>query len=261
MILPLLDWPSSVLLAGLGVSLGAGFVRGFAGFGYSALTVAGLALFVAPGAVVPAVLALEILASISLWRSALRQADRGWLRWLLAGNMVFVPLGLTLLALLPATTLRLLVSTALFMTAVALRLAYKRSLAPTRALKSTAGMASGLLNGLAASGGVAAAMLLAAAHVPPVRLRATMVIFLLVASAYALICAALMSTHQTAGLITWETVNWVVLLAPSMLAGIWLGHRAFAIANVASHRQHVLTLLLVISALGMLRAGADLWLR
>ena len=35
-------------------SLGAGAVRGFSGFGFSALTVAGISLFMAPAAVVPA---------------------------------------------------------------------------------------------------------------------------------------------------------------------------------------------------------------
>ena len=60
---------------GLLASLGAGIVRGFSGFGFSALTVAGISLFMAPAAVVPAVLVLEILASISVWRSAVRDLD------------------------------------------------------------------------------------------------------------------------------------------------------------------------------------------
>jgi uncharacterized membrane protein YfcA len=254
----LLGWPWPVLLAGLLVSLGAGVVRGFAGFGYSALCVAGLALFVAPATVVPAVLALEIIASVSMWRSAMREADRTWLRALLVGNALFIPIGIALLAVLPVTLIRLLVGGALLVTAIALRLASTRTLQATRALRASAGIASGLLNGVAASGGVAAAMLMAAAHVPASRLRATMISFLLFAGAYALLCAALMPTAQGANLLSIDTLRWAALLAPTMLAGVWLGRHSFANANPAGYRQHVLTLLIVISTLGVLRAGFDL---
>ena len=47
-------WTPTLLVAALLVSLGAGVVRGYAGFGYSALTVAGMSLFVAPAPVIPA---------------------------------------------------------------------------------------------------------------------------------------------------------------------------------------------------------------
>jgi uncharacterized membrane protein YfcA len=255
----LLSWPLPVLLAGLLVSLGAGVVRGFAGFGYSALTVAGLAVFVAPATVVPAVLALEVLASISMMRSALQEADRAWLRWLLVGNLLFIPVGITLLTVLPETLLRLLVGGALLASAVGLKLASEHRFAPTPGLRITAGIASGLLNGVAASGGVAAAMLMAASRLAPAALRATMVTFLLCAGAYALLCAALVPRGMgTTRLFTIDTLRWALLLAPTMLGGIWIGRHAFTNVDPARYRRHVLDLLIVISALGMLRAAFDL---
>ncbi len=255
----LLSWPLPTLLAGLLVSLGAGAVRGFAGFGYSALTVAGLSLFVAPATVVPAVMALEVLASISMWRSAWRHADHDWLRWLLIGNLIFIPIGVAMLAWLPQTVLRLLVGCALLFTAVSLRLASTHTFAPTAGLRAGAGVASGLLNGVTASGGVAAAMLMAAARVPPAALRATMVSFLLYAGIYVLVCAALIPNATGSGLLGVDTLRWALLLAPTMLAGIWIGKHSFANADPSGYRQHVLTLLIVISSLGVLRAGLDLW--
>lgn len=252
------SWPWPTLLAGLLVSLGAGVVRGFAGFGYSALTVAGLSLFVAPATIVPAVLTLEVLASLSMWRSALREADRSWLGWLLAGNLVFIPVGIGLLAWLPPTELRLVVSVTLLVAAVLMRLAGSRQFAPTRHLQVGAGLASGLLNGMTASGGVAAAMLLTAAGVPAAALRATMVSMLFFAGLYALLCAALMPHGQGTGLLTTDTLRWGLLLAPTMLAGVSLGRRAFAHIDAGSFRRHVLTLLIVIAALGTLRAASQL---
>ncbi len=257
----LLGWPWPVLLAGLLVSLGAGVVRGFAGFGYSALCVAGLALFVAPATVVPAVLALEILASVSLMRGSLADADRDWLRPLLVGNLLFVPVGILVLVLLPETLLRLLVGAALLVSAVGLRLASRRVIPSTRALRIGAGVASGLLNGIAASGGVVAAMLMAAVRLPPAALRGTMVSFLMFAAGYALLCAVLVPAGAGTRLLGADTLRWGLLLAPTMLAGVWIGRHSFSRADPARYRGHVLTLLIVISALGTARAAIDLLAR
>lgn len=254
-------WTLPVTLAGLTVSLGAGVVRGFSGFGYSALTVAGLSLFVSPAAVVPAVLGLEVLASVSMMRGAWRDADRGWLRWLLWGNLVCIPIGIAALALLPQPQLRLLVGLVLLLGALLVRAAGTRSMPTTPRLQLGAGVASGLLNGVAASGGIAAAMLMAAARLPPLALRATMVSFLFFAGAYALACAGLASAGGGAPtrLVSADTLGWALLLAPGMLAGIWIGHRSFGAVNPAHYRRVVLNLLIVISTLGVLRAVFDLW--
>lgn len=253
-------WTLSVTLAGLAVSLGAGVVRGFSGFGYSALTVAGLSLFVSPASVVPAVLGLEVLASLSMMRGAWRDADRGWLGWLLCGNVLCIPLGIVALALLPQAQLRLLVGVALLSGALLVRAAGSRSIAPGLRLQLGAGVASGLLNGVAASGGIAAAMLMAAARLPPVTLRATMVSFLLFAGAYGLAWAAIASASAGAPnqLVNLDTLRWALLLGPGMLAGIWIGHRSFGSMNPAQYRRFVLNLLIVISTLGVLRALFDL---
>ena len=123
-----------------------------------------------------------------------------------------------------------------------------------------AGVASGLLNGVAASGGIAAAMLMAAARLPPLALRATMVSFLFFAGAYALACAGVASAGGGAQtrLVSADTLRWALLLAPGMLAGIWIGHRSFDSVDPAQYRRFVLNVLIVISTLGVLRALFDL---
>lgn len=250
----------SVLFGAAIVALLAGIVRGFSGFGFSAVCVAGLSLFVPPSTVVPAVLALEVVASIDMLRPALRTADRSWVLWLLAGNVVFVPVGIALLAVLPPVQLRLMVSGSLLTAAIALRALIGHTFAPDRGLRGVAGAVSGLLNGLAASGGVAAAMLLSAAGVPAAKLRGTMVVFLLFAGAWSLACAALMtaSAPGTTPLVGSKTLVWMAILAPGMLIGIRVGHGAFAGSDPARYRKLVLNLLIVICALGMARAGFEL---
>jgi len=61
-----LPMPTGLLLAATGVVFAAGIVRGFAGFGFSALCVAGMSLFVSPAEVVPPIFVLEVLASLTL---------------------------------------------------------------------------------------------------------------------------------------------------------------------------------------------------
>lgn len=253
-----LAWPISVLLAGMLVSLGVGFVRGFAGFGYSAICVAGLSLFVSPAAIVPAVLTLEVVASIGMLRNSLPLIDRPWLGWLLAGNLVFVPLGVLLLAVTPANPLRLMLGLALLTSVLALKRNSHHVLQPSAPVKLVTAAASGLLNGVAASGGVVVAMTLAACRMDAQSLRATMVVFLLASTAYAMLCASLLTAGGTAALVGWGTLQWVLLLLPTMLTGMWLGRRSFARANPGNFRGHVLTLLTVIASLTMLRGGLGL---
>ena len=76
------------MLAAVAIIFGAGIVRGYAGFGFSALSVAGLALLVSPAKIVPAIFVLEVLASISLLRSAAR-IQRGIFFGSFAGGVRF----------------------------------------------------------------------------------------------------------------------------------------------------------------------------
>lgn len=249
----------ALLLAGLLVALGAGVVRGFAGFGFSALTVAGMSLFVPPSTVVPVALALEVLASISLWRSTAHHADRDWLKWLVAGNALFIPVGVALLTVLPDTLLRLLVGAALMITAVGLRIGTGVRFAPSRPLRVAAGAVSGLLTGVAASGGVVAAMLMTASGLPPAALRGTMITFLVFCGSYTLVCAALASTGAaTTRLLGPDTLLWSVVLGAGMLAGIRIGRHLFDGADPARFHGFVLNLLILISGLGVARAAFDL---
>lgn len=251
----------ALLLVGLLVALGAGVVRGFSGFGFSALTVAGMSLFVPPSTIVPVALALEVLASLSLWRSTAHHADRDWLRWLVVGNALFIPVGVALLAVLPDTLLRLLVGSALMLTAAGLRIGVGYRFAPSRRLRVAAGTVSGLLTGVAASGGVVAAMLMTASGMSAAALRGTMITFLVFCGSYTLICAALASTGAapTAGLLGPDTLLWSLVLGTGMLAGIRIGRHLFEGADPARFHAFVLNLLIFISGLGVARAAFDLW--
>ncbi len=248
------------MLAGLGIVFGAGIVRGFAGFGFSALSVAGLALLVSPARVVPAIFALEVLASISLLRGAARDIDWHWLSWLVVGNLLCLPLGIVLLAWLPETMLRLLIGALLLLAAAALRSGFSLALMPSAGVRLGVGMASGVVNGVAAIGGIVIAVMLSTSQIAPAVMRATLIALFLFTDLYALACSALVPAGAAAPtpLLGIDTVRWAVWLMPAMLAGIWIGQRSFAGVSPAQFRRHVLNLLMLIAAISVLRALTEL---
>lgn len=251
--LPAAD-PAVLALAALIVFF-AGIVRGFSGFGFSALSVAGLSLLLPPAQVVPPVFVLEVLASLSLLRGALAHADWRWLSWLLAGNALFIPVGVALLAWLPEAPLRLLIGVLLLAAAVASRFGLAMALTPTPGVRLAAGMVSGLFTGVAAIGGTALAVLLSTSAIAPAVMRATMIVLFLFTDLYALAVAAVWpaGSHGGAALLGTATLRWAVFLAPAMLAGIWLGHRRFEGISPERFRRIVLDLLILIAVLAVLR--------
>lgn len=248
--------PPNLLLAALLIVLAAGMVRGFAGFGFSALCVAGLSLFAPPAQVVPPIFVLEVLASLTLLRAALREANWSWLSWLVLGNALCIPLGIAVLAWLDELPLRLLIGVLLLGAALLLRSGWRLALTPTRGMRLATGLVSGLVNGVAAIGGIAVAVLLSSTQMAPAVMRATLVLLFLLTDLYALAWAGLLSAgapHGTA-LLGPDTLRWALWLAPAMLAGIWLGDRWFRGVSPAQFRRWVLNLLILIALLSVIRA-------
>jgi hypothetical protein len=252
-----MSWP--LLLAALCVVFAAGVVRGFAGFGFSALCVAGLSLFMSPAQVVPPVFALEVLASLSLLRGALKHADWRWLSWLVLGNALGIPLGVALLAYVSETPLRLLIGALLLLAATLLRSGWRLALQPTPAMRLATGLVSGFVNGVAAIGGIAVAVMLSTTALPPAAMRATMILMFLFTDLYALTWAAALPGEGVQDLLGGRTLQLALWLAPAMLAGIWFGQRAFVGVSPEAFRRHVLNLLVLIAALSVLRAIWALW--
>ena len=252
--------PPPLMLASLAIVFGAGVVRGFAGFGFSALSVAGLALLVSPARVVPAIFVLEVLASISLLRSAARDIDWRWLSWLIAGNVLCLPLGILLLAWLPETPLRLLIGALLLLAAALLRSGFALALEPSSRVRFSVGMVSGFVNGVAAIGGIAIAVMLSTSQIAPAAMRATLIALFLFTDLYALACSALVPVAAAAAapLLGADTLRWALWLAPAMLAGIWVGQRSFVGTSPAQFRRQVLNLLMLIAAISVLRALIEL---
>ena len=250
-------WTS--LLLSSGVVLLAGFVRGLTGFGFSALCVSSLSVFMPPAQVVPALFVLEIVASASLLKSCWPDVHWSWLRVLAWGNVVFIPLGVLTQQSLPPDQMRLLLAVIILGIALAQLRGLRPHGEPGWALQWGTSIFSGWLNGLAAIGGIAVAMVFNQTRLAPAVMRASLVVFFLFTDLFALLCLLGLSTLGIvpASLqdISGPTAFWSVAWLPAMLLGIWLGHRQSLRISAARFRRGVQLLLVVIAVLMGLRVA------
>src|ERR1700687_6073002 len=210
----LLPGPLPVVLYAMGIALFAGFVRGFSGFGLSAFIGAGMSLWLSPQSIVPAAMMLEILASVSLLRSVWPHVSWRWIRPLIAGYAVSVPLGVWCLSILPEVPLRLAVSTIILCVATALLLGFRPRWGVGTGIRLGTGLVAGFMSGLSSVGGMIAAMMLFTTSWPAARLRATLIALFVLSSSYALLWAA------QRGLVNRGTLLWAAWLVVPMLIGI-----------------------------------------
>ena len=242
-------WPA------VGLACFAGVVRGYCGFGFAMLLALGLMLFLPPVEAVPLALLLDLVTSIGLWRRAGRLADWPRLRRLLCGMVVATVVGVSLMATLPATPMRIAVALLALAGAMALLLRRDpRSVSdevepdPTgRDAKGggwpsvMAGGVSGLCMTLASSGGPPLMLYLLHRRLGPTTLRATAIVFFAASSMASLVGLGLV------GELGRETLlRGAWLLVPALI-GNALGQWAFERSKPRSMKVTVAPLLIALS--------------
>lgn len=226
----------------------AAIIRGYAGFGFAAMAVAGLSIFLPPTSVVPAVLLAEIGAGLTLLPSVWRQTDWFQLRWILLGALIATPIGLALLATLSSFTMRLVISSVIMLAATLIWLGVRIRNGGQRRSIVTAGVVSGLANGSAGIGGMPLVVFFLSKDEETARARATVVTYALLLDIYTCALAA------GEGLITGEVLELALLILLPVGLGTLVGSRQFARRPPESFRKFTLALLMLISGGGMFRA-------
>jgi uncharacterized membrane protein YfcA len=213
-------------------------------------------LVLSPAQVIPPIFILEIMASLTLLRQAIKQADFSWLSWLMLGNVLCIPMGIALLNFVPESYLRLLIGLVLVVLVGAQLRGLQWHGAPTRLLRLLTGLASGLVNGLSAMGGLVVAAMMSATPLPAIAMRATLVLLFFLADLYALLCAAVMpvSTAVGAPLLGWGALSMALLMAIPMLGGMAVGQRFFTHTTPQQFRRLVLRLLMLLAVITIARA-------
>ncbi|MGU9951976.1 MAG: TSUP family transporter [Gammaproteobacteria bacterium WSBS_2016_MAG_OTU1] len=171
----------------VGAVLFAAVVRGFAGFGFSALSVALLAFIMPPAVVVPLVMMLEVAASIWLLPKARRDVDVKWLLPAAVGIFIGTPIGVALLAVLSPDIAQIAVYVVLTLFAALNFLQGRGKIRAIAAPPIVAGAIAGAANGIAAIAGIVAALFLLASERKAVTVRASLIALFFVSDLYALV--------------------------------------------------------------------------
>jgi uncharacterized membrane protein YfcA len=226
----------------------AGFVRGYSGFGFSALLIAASSLVTNPLNIVAVVVILETVMSLQHARGAGPDVDWKRVGWLLGGAAIGLPLGLWILTGVSEDTARAVISGYVLVMCGVLLVGWRLA---REARGATANGLAGVISGLANApgmGGLPVAAFFAAQPMPAAVFRATLIAYFPLLDLYSA------PLYWLAGLVTWDTL-WASLIAlPLTLVGNWLGGRHFFGTDPQDFRRFAIVLLAGLAVLGLGKA-------
>ena len=242
MILPALPEHFIILAA---CAFFAGLVRGFSGFGLSAVLVASAAFVISPKLIIPTAQTMEVIASIALIPTVWKEVNWKWLTPMAAAYALSIPAGVAALAYLPAQVLRVSGCVILFIASVCLLLNARPKLPDGLPLRFGTGLVAGFFAGATSLGGMVASVMLFAVALPAKNLRATLIVLFFGSALYSL------SWGAWHGVVTRDTFTRAAWLAAPLLAGIAVGSHGFKHVSEAGFRKAVLTVLAALSVAGI----------
>ena len=222
---------------------GAAVVRGYSGFGFSLLAITSMSLALSPAEIIPSVFLMEVAASLGLLPSIWQNIHWRALALLWLGCLFGTPLGVRLLASVPADPMKIAFSVAVLAAVALLGSGYVRKSMPSTAETLSTGAIAGMLNG--AFGIVAPPVIIFFFGTPTGTLigRASLIAFFIGTDIMGL------SFLAREGLVTRDSFYRFVLFAPALFAGQWLGARSFKSTDPATFRIWVLRLLTLLALL------------
>ncbi len=245
-----MDYPT--LAFALAVIFIAAIVRGFSGFGFSLLTVTALSLVYEPAKIVPSIFLLEIAASIHLLPSIWKDVHWRSLLPLTLGCLIATPIGVWLLANVPAPPMQIAMAVFVLVAVVLMWRGFALKTMPGTVTSTAAGAASGFANGAFGIGGPPVVLFYFASPAGNIAGRASLIAFFLFTDVIGL---ANQSVH---GLITRDALLRAVWFLPPLIVGVWIGARGFKGADPQKFRKAVLGLLAVMALAVAVKAGVGL---
>lgn len=226
----------------------AAFVRGYSGFGYSAMVIAASSLVTNPLHFVAVVVILETAMSLQAAKGAGPHVDWRRVVFLMLGAAIGLPLGLWVLTGVSEDTARAVISGYVLVMCGVLLIGWR-----LRAEVRGAGgnVAAGVISGLANApgmGGLPIAAFFAAQPMQAAVFRATLIAYFPLLDLYSA------PLYWWAGLVSWDTL-WAALIAlPLTFVGNWLGGRHFLNTDPQDFRRFAIVLLALLAGLGLLKS-------
>lgn len=226
----------------------AAYIRGYSGFGFSAVFIILAALTTNPLPLIPVIFSCEI--AMTLFQARGIRAHVDWSRvWpLLAGAAIATVPSITVMARLGEDQARLAISAVILLLSLILLSGWQLR----RPIGFKGNFSTGFLSGMVNSagvGGLPAAAFLTAQPLAPAVFRATMIVFL---TGIDLMALPVMHANDLTGS---DTLIGVALAFPILGLGVWAGGLRFSSASQAQFRRVIVILLTLFSVLNILKVA------
>jgi len=236
------------LLAMSCIILVGAIIRGYAGFGFSAIVVAGASFFLPTREVVPVVLFLEVVASLQMAAHVRQYVSWKIVFSILAGSILLIPIGQYILLWVAVEPMRVIEAILVLVSVTLIAIGRPFPIKNEPRGWFLIGTLSGFMNGLLAMGGMWIMIFLLGSGIKIATLRASLVALFFITDCY----AVLSGTAQ--GLISSTILVRVLWALPALFLGVWIGSRKFQNSNADTYKKVVLLVLAALAVMLLLRA-------
>jgi uncharacterized membrane protein YfcA len=238
----------SGLWTAIGVTLVAGLMRGFAGFGSAMLMAPIFAILFGSAEMVVTIVAIELVVSLQLFPQVRHHADWKTLAPMSVAACAAMPLGVWALASVDKGTIVTAVSAVIVAFVVLMWTGWKYRGRRSTAASVAVGAASGAMMATTSVGGPPVLLYLLSGNDPPAVNRANIVTY------YFLTQFLLIAIVLASGVAGWDALARAVVLFPVMVLGAWAGGRLFhGLASERLYRNVALGILFATGMFGLLR--------
>ena len=229
------------------IILVASIVRGFNGFGFSAISVSGLSFILPAIEIVPIILLLEVFVSIFMIPYIWNKIDWKFVVQILIGITIGSPIGLYLLKYLSPQITHLIICLVVIFFSLLLMKGYTNLKINNLVSKVATGTISGILNGFSTLGGLPVALFLLITSIQPAIIRGSLAALFFLTDIYAFILSFF------GGIIDMTTIYRVLSITIVLPLGVYIGDNFFIKSKEATYRKVVFYFLILISIIGILR--------
>ena len=225
----------------------ASIIRGFNGFGFSAICISGFSFILPAIEIVPIILALEVVISIFMVPYVWKKIDWGFVFKILLGIIVGSPIGLYLLKYLNPQTTHLSICLLIIFFSILLMKGFSNQKINNNYGKFFTGIVSGTLNGLTTLGGMPVALFLLITSIQPAVIRGSLAALFFLTDIYAFVLSFF------SGIIDMTTIYRVIPLIIILPLGVFIGNKFFVKSKEETYRKVVFYFLIIISITGILK--------
>ena len=225
----------------------ASIIRGFNGFGFSAICVSGFSFIIPAIEIVPIILILEVLISIFMIPYIWNKIDWNFVIKILIGITIGSPVGLFLLKYLSSEITHLSVCLIIIFFSILLTKGYSNQKINNNYTKVFTGLISGTLNSLTTLGGMPVALFLLATSIQPAVIRGSLAALFFFTDIYAFVLSFF------GGIVDMTTIYRTFILIIILPIGVYVGNKFFTKSKEETYRKVIFYFLIIISIIGIFR--------